>query len=339
MPATCNNCCMALGANTKLAVSFDAQPADTAGVPQPRTFDATDFRFDFLQAAIVKQRRRVGNRTIKSTLDDFSERSSEGASLIAGRLSFQASPFLLHHFMRATLGKPNLDRDGSALSPPAGTTLYHPNCLENFDLLLRFDAEQAVIQFLQLYVNKMVIRAASEPGANEPEIVQVFMDCFGRSVDTQAAWPSPEPAFGTDEEDLPYVVQESTLTLGGTTVTPDSWTLEIDRGLQVKWRGRLTPTCIFPTKNDVRLRAEIPLCDTIFDVLHETAGSANHVAGILNLAKANTSTKFDFIKMDNVGPDPVVNGKEEVMHQLDLIALAEESSGTPAIVVTSDITV
>jgi len=339
MPQCDPNCCMAIGANAKLAVDFAAAPDDVDGVPQPRTFSDSSLRFDFLAAQIVKQRRTVGNRTIHGTLDDLSSRSKEGASLINGRIAMQGSPKMFDTFLRAVLGKKNKDANGEDLTPSAGTSLFHPNCLESFDLLINHD-DQAVQQFVQLYINKMVIRCRNVPSESEPEIVQVFMDVFGKRLISDATWPDPAPTLAGTEVEYPYTMSDSTLTLGDDDIVmaTDAWTLEIDRGLQVKWRTNVTPTCIFPTQNKVTLSAEVPLCADTFDVLHETIGAGAHFPGSLDLSLANTSTLFEFVKLENVGPDPVVEGKEETMHLLELKAYADVVNDEPTIVVTSDVT-
>lgn len=332
------NCCLAIGANVKLAASFTATPANDAnGDPVGRTFDANSHRLDFLYETIAKQRRRIGNRTIKGSLDDFSGRSVEGASLVAGRISFQGSALLFDIFLQGLLGAKNKDKDGEDLTPPAGTSLFHPqSCQKNFDVMVMLD-DQAVLQFIQLYINKMTIRARSVMSQDEPEIVEVFMDVIGKAVKLDAEWPDPGPTFVGNETDMPYTISNAKLTLADTVLQMDAFTLEINRELEVKHRTRITPTCIFPTKNEVKLRAEVPLCAAVFDVIHETAGGANHITGELLLAHTNVSTKFNFVKLDNVGPDPVVQGKEEVMHMLDLYGYADESDGTPSVVVTSDV--
>lgn len=331
------NCCLAIGANAKLAVSFIAAPDDDEnGDPVGRTFSSSSVRQDFLYETVAKQRRRVGNRTIKGSLDDYSARSVEGATLISGRISLQGSARVFETFLPAILGKVNTDKNGEAISDPGGS-LFHPNCRQNFDMMVMLD-DQAVLQFVQLYVNKTTIRARNIMSADEPEIVEVFMDVIGKAVETDNAWPDPEPTFVGDTADQPYTIGDCTLTLADTALEMDAFTLEINSELSVKWRTRKTPTCIFPTRNEVKLRAEVPLCAEVFDVIHETAGGENHITGSLAIALTDVSTTFTFGKLDNVGPDPVVQGKDEVMHMLDLYAYADETDETPSIIVVNDAT-
>ena len=306
--------CMSIGSAGKLAVE-DSGSA-------PRTFNASSERYDFLYETMTKKQRRVGNRTIKGDLSDWEERNVEGASFCTGVVAFNANAQWFNNWMPRIIGT-----DTSGVNAD-GDPVYIPGTsLPSFDLLIYKEAK--TFHFQDCYVNRCLIRGESAPSEEEPEVIDVVVQLIAKQRVTTTTWPNPEPAISYVEASRPFVMGHSTLTVGGTDYPFDKFTLSIDHNLITKFRNSLTLSCIRPGMRSVRLQTNNPFLTASFDALHETVTSPP--TGKLKLERSSSYAEFTFAALDNLGEDPSIRGKSEIVHSLDFQALRDASLNAPEI--------
>ena len=310
--------CMSIGSAAKLAVQ---------GGSTPRAFDDDSERYDFLYETLTYKQRRVGNRTIKGYLSNWSERNVEGASLVSGVIAFQGTQQWFANWYGRIVGETD-----SGLNNADGDNIYYPGTsLPSFDVMINREAK--TFHYTECVVNRCMIRGQSAPSEEEPEIIDVVVQLIGKTVDDTATWPDPEPALGVTANDLPYVIGHSTLTAASASREFDAFVLTIDHGLITKFRNSLTLSCIRPGARMVRLQTNNPFLSATYGALHNTLSAP--ITGSLKLQRGDAYTTFSFGKLDNMGEDPNVRGKTEIPHSLDFQALKAGATGVPEISITT----
>lgn len=306
--------CMSIGSAGKLAVEDSGD--------SPRTFNNASERYDFLYETMTQKQRRVGNRTIKGDLSNWEERNVEGASFCSGVIAFNANAAWFNNWMPRIIGTTTDGNNGD------GDPIYVPDTsLPSFDLLIYKEAK--TFHFYDCYVNRCLIRGESAPSEEEPEVIDVVVQLIAKQRVTTTTWPNPEPVIPTSESARPFVMGHSTLTVGGTDYPFDKFTLSIDHNLITKFRNSLTLSCIRPGMRSVRLQTNNPFLTASFDALHNTLSSPP--TGLLKLIRGGSYAEFTFAALDNLGEDPSIRGKSEIIHSLDFQALRDASDDEPEI--------
>ena len=213
-----------------------------------------------------------------------------------------------------------------------GDAIYEPGTsLPSFDVLI--DKEADTFHFYDCMVNRCIIRGQNVPSEEEPEVINVVVQLIAKQRVLTTSWPDPEPSLSTSSNALPDVMGKSVLTMDSTEYAYDSFVLSIDHGLIPKFRNSLNISCIRPGMRKVRLQTNNPFLSASFSALHDTLASP--IGGSLKFERGDAYTEFAFGTLDNMGEDPNVRGKTEIVHALDFQCLKDASAGSPEITGTT----
>lgn len=307
------------GVFTKLC----AEPAAS-----PHTFDTSSEPIDFLRFGVRKVGTVVVPQGIRGTRTKPKERSRQGPYFVAGTFAVNPSPAFLDLWLPRILGGTETADD----FPTAET-------LPSFGLMAYMDdfggATNRTFEFNDCQVNRaMLVGRNVRFMDNSPQPVQLIIEVFAKTfADDDTAYPSL--TLGTAANDAPYIFEdcESGLTLQSSARQTMGFELLIHNHLDVRHVNSLTATSIRPRDRTVKLKAITPATQNEFALFDQTHPGA---AGTLVLTNGNMSTTFTFGMLTPPALSPTIEGKQEILLELDNWAFS--SSTTPEINVTHDST-
>lgn len=160
--------------------------------------------------------------------------------------------------------------------------------------------------------------------------LQLDTDWLG--IDESVGNSGTFPAITVDLTTQPYVFTDSSgaITVGGSAYSVDQFSLSINNMLEAQFFNRLTASRINETGREVTWTLTVPYGDT-------TAIYGPSVAGVACVATFTNGTKsiiFSSSKVQFYKESPVVNGRGEIMMQLQ--GVARKDGSTKELVITSD---
>ena len=267
--------------------------------------------YEFLTESLRKQLTIVDTAGLRGTRSHPAERTRDGTYAIGGGLQFHATPAMLDLLLPRILGA-NEATDVFALA----------ETLPEFDVLIDRVAKRFVYAGCQ--VNRATFRAA----AGGP--LELDLDVIGKTeVVSATAFPSI-----TAPVDPPYVWQDCVCTVNGSARVVTQWDLTIDNALNARFSNSQTATDIHSTDRIITVNLTVPYTSSEVDLYGINTGGA--AAATFVFTNGNYSTTFSIAKLQIPDQSPVVDGRGEILLQLQ--GVAKQSSTTKELVITHDST-
>jgi hypothetical protein len=267
--------------------------------------------YEFLAESLRKQLTIVDTAGLRGTRSHPAERTRDGTYAIGGGLQFHATPAMLDLLLPRILGA-NEATDVFALA----------ETLPEFDVLIDRVAKRFVYGGCQ--VNRATFRAA----AGGP--LELDLDVIGKTevVSATAFPPITAPV------DPPYVWQDCVCTVNGSARVVTQWEMTIDNALNARFSNSQTATDIHSTDRIVTVNLTVPYTSSEVDLYGINTGGA--AAATFVFTNGNYSTTFSIAKLQIPDQSPVVDGRGEILLQLQ--GVAKQSSTTKELVITHDST-
>ncbi len=267
--------------------------------------------YEFLTESLRKQLTIVDTAGLRGTRSHPAERTRDGTYAIGGGLQFHATPAMLDLLLPRILGA-NEATDVFALA----------ETLPEFDVLIDRVAKRFVYGGCQ--INRATFRAA----AGGP--LELDLDVIGKTeVVSATAFPSI-----TAPVDPPYVWQDCVCTVNGSARVVTQWDLTIDNALNARFSNSQTATDIHSTDRIVTVNLTVPYTSSEVDLYGVNTGGA--AAATFVFTNGNYSTTFSIAKLQVPDQSPVVDGRGEILLQLQ--GVAKQSSTTKELIITHDST-
>jgi len=267
--------------------------------------------YEFLTESLRKQLTIVDTAGLRGTRSHPAERTRDGTYAIGGGLQFHATPAMLDLLLPRILGA-NEATDVFALA----------ETLPEFDVLIDRVAKRFVYAGCQ--VNRATFRAA----AGGP--LELDLDVIGKTETVSAtAFPSI-----TAPVDPPYVWQDCVCTVNGSARVVTQWEMTIDNALNARFSNSQTATDIHSTDRIITVNLTVPYTSSEVDLYGINTGGA--AAATFAFTNGNYSTTFSIAKLQIPDQSPVVDGRGEILLQLQ--GVAKQSSTTKELVITHDST-
>jgi hypothetical protein len=266
---------------------------------------------EFVSETLQKRLTILETAGLRGTRSHPAERTRDGTYTVGGTLRFHATPALLDLLLPRILGAD----EASDLFAVAET-------LGEFDVLLDRVAKRFV------YGGCKVGRAIFAGRAGG--LLELALDLVGKTESTSAtAFPAIAPPT-----DPPYVFQDGTLTLLGSSRRMIEFALTIDNGLVPRFTNSQSATDVFSTDRLVTLECRTPLSADEIDLYGQNVGGAG--AATLAFVNGGYSTSFAIPKLQFPDTSPTVGGKGEIT--LHLRGTARRSGSTNELAITHDST-
>lgn len=253
----------------------------------------------------------VGSRTVPS------ERARRGPQLTRGIIDVPVSPLELDTLLPMILG-----------AVEATNVFAVAETVPTFAALI--DKVSRRYQYTDGVVDKATFHAVqSGPGA-PPNFIVLRMECLFKDEDaaTNAAYPSL--TLGLTTGYIPYVFEDSVLSLATVAKEPMAWTIGINNFIDQRYVASLTPVTNCPARRRVTLSAKFA-ADTDHVALRNVATAG--VAGAIVVTNGSLSTTFDFACLQAPRKTPIITGHTESDFTVNFVARG--LSTTKEIVVTN----
>lgn len=266
---------------------------------------------EFVAENLQKRLTILETAGIRGTRSHPVERTRDGTCAVGGTIRFHATPALLDLLLPRILGAAE-SSDLFALA----------ESLPEFDVLLDRVAKRFV------YGGCKVARALLQGRAGG--LLELQLELLGKTETVSAtAFPSIAPPT-----DPPYVFQDGTLTLSGTSRKMTEFALVIDNRVVPRFTNSQAATDLSPTDRLVTLDCRTPYTSDEVDLYGQNVGGAG--AATLAFVNGGYSTSIAIPKLQFPDHSPTVDGKQEILLQLK--GTARKSGSTAELAITHDST-
>jgi hypothetical protein len=275
--------------------------------------------FVFVRESIGKRGSIVERQGLRGTRSHTSDDTRIGTYSVGGTLLLEPTPEDLAIWLPRILG-------GS----PSGTTYPLAESLPSFDLMI--DRVSKVFT----YTGCKVARASF--GGSQGGLLQLSLEIVGKTESVGAAGTFPSLTL---QNTPPYIFSDLVLTLQSATREVRSFELSIDNALvRDRFMNSVTVTDIPEGDRVIRLRTTHGYTAGNTDLYEQAlAGAAGTLVLTNSLGGAppvGYQTTFTFGTLQVPSHSPAVNGREEILLALDMIA--RKTSGSPELSVVHDST-
>lgn len=266
---------------------------------------------EFVGESLQKRLTILETAGLRGTRSRPVERTRDGTCAVGGSIRFHVTPALLDLLLPRVLGA----AESSDLFALAET-------LPEFDVLVDRVARRFV------YGGCKVARAIFSGRAGG--LLELQLDLVGKTETVSAsAFPAISPPI-----DPPYVFQDGTLTLSGTSRKVLEFALSIDNGIVARFTNSQVATDVSPTDRLVTLECRLPFTTDEIDLYGQNVGGAG--AATLAVVNGGYSTTFSIPRLQFPDTSPMVGGKGEIT--LALKGTARKNGSTNELSVTHDST-
>lgn len=294
----------------------------------PHTFDTDSERYCFNYENLRKHGSINTSGCITGSRSNPKERTRQGAYLVRGVISIDASPAMLNNWLPRILGAAEVPTDTFGLA----------ETLPAFGVMI--DRVARRFEYTNCYVNRAVFRGrernASDNGDKSREaIIECVMDIIG-TTETSTATALPAASLAVTDNSRPYIFSDVTMTLQGSSRTVYDFVLDINNHLEVRWANSLTATSITPRDRTVTLAVHANFDTTTFADLY--GQSLDGAAGTMlwTLTGLTGSTTWTFGTLQVPDNSPTIRGKTEI--ELPLVMTARTTGSTDEVSVVNAIT-
>lgn len=266
---------------------------------------------EFVAKSLQKRATILETAGLRGTRSHPVERTRDDVYTVGGELRLHATPALLDLLLPRILGAAE-SSDVFALA----------ESLPEFDVLIDRVARRFV------YGGCRVKRAVFSGRAGG--LLELQLDLVGKT-ETASATAFPGIASPTDP---PYVFQDGTLTLAGTSRKMIEFALTIDNSIVPRFTNSAAATDLTPGDRIVTLECRTPFTSDETDLYGQNVAGA--AAATLAFVNGGYSTTFTMPKLQFPDRSPQVAGKAEITLQLS--GVARKSGGTNELTVTHDAT-
>jgi len=138
--------------------------------------------------------------------------------------------------------------------------------------------------------------------------IQLAMDIYATAIAEGSSFGSPT-AMDTD---IVYAFHEGSLTIGGSAVAFDRFSLMIDPHPEVQWNNSRQATQICWTNRNVELSTSIPYGSGYTGFLTTPLGDASGVSGTLGFTRGSQSESIAITNMKSIARPPSIIGKGQI---------------------------
>jgi hypothetical protein len=264
---------------------------------------------EFVSESLQKRMTILETAGLRGTRSRPVERTRDGTYSVGGAIRFHVTPALLDLLLPRILG-----------ATEASDLFALAESVPEFDVLV----DRVVRRFV--YGGCKVSRAQFSGRAGG--LLELQLELIGKSESTSGTpFPNISPPV-----DPPYVFQDGTLTLTGTSRKMLEFALTIDNGLVPRFTNSPIATDISPTDRLVTLECRLPFTADEIDLYGQNVGGAG--AASLAVVNGGYSTTFTIPRLQFPDSSPTVGGKGEI--SLSLRGTARKHGSTNELVVTHD---
>lgn len=277
--------------------------------PSPHTFDADSEIYELDSESLRMTTTIASTNGLRGRRSHFWHSRRIARKAVGGRLRLPMTPRLLENFLPRILGKAPT---GDVFSVVDDMT----DAVCAFGVLL--DKGCDVYQYADCKVARMTI------SGTQNSMLFLDLDVFGKTETKGETWPGTPPAYGETIDHIPYVFADTgNLTILANSYQVEQFELVLDNAIQPRFRNSLTATCLKPGDRIVTLRLVLPIQHS--NALHD-AGLVEDKACILPIVNGSNSLTWAFTDLVYEDATPVVNGRDEVMHEVTFTATTNDYS-------------
>lgn len=270
-------------------------------------------QMEFLDESLTKDHQHIDPNQIRGTRSHQQEMVVVGLTPVDGTIRMNPSPLDLDLLLPWILG-----------ADESTDTFALAETLQEFSTMI--DRVTDVFQYTDCLVSRAVF-SSSEGG-----LLELAMDVMAK--DESDAGTFPGTSLGVTTPDKPYSHSESVLTLGGNAIAMQKFELTIDNAIDRRFFNSNTATSLCPADRMVGLTVTTAYKTANEKALYDSTATATGFAGDVTFTKENMSLVFSLADLKRVGRTPVVNGKNEILHEISYEA--RQSGATKELIVTND---
>lgn len=240
----------------------------------------------------------IGSRTVPS------ERARRGPQLTRGVMRVPVSPLELDTYLPLILGA----NEAANVFAVAETV---PTWAALFDKVSRR------YKYKDGVVDKAVFQAVqSGPGA-PPNFIVLTLECLFKDEDGANNPSFPSLSLGITTGYVPYVFEDSVVTLDGTAREPMAWSIGINNHIDQRYVTSLTPVTNCPTRRTVSASFKFA-ADSDHIGLRNVALAG--ISGTVAITVGSLSTTFTFGRLQAPRKTPIITGHTESQFTVNFVA-------------------
>lgn len=272
-----------------------------------------------------KKGKNVHPDVIIGSREEISERARKGPNRYSGWIVMALTP-----------GHAALIYPWALGTDASGTTFALAETLQAFGIL--HDDVTSLHDFSDCYINRMIVQGEQHGPDGPPNFVTMAIHVIGKTYRNPAALTAatvtyPSLTLAVTGEYVPLILEDSTLTLAGSTRLFKKFKLDLNNYLHERYVNSLDVSTLCPRHRTVDLSVTLPY-DTDNDDLYDQALAG--ATGTLALTNGTVSISHVFATLQLPAEQPEIPGKTEI--DLELNMSARRLSSTGSLVATIDST-
>ena len=283
--------------------------------------------YEFVRESLRKEGTIAFADGIRGTRSQPYERARKGPSYIGGSVHFNPDPAMLDKWLERSFG-----------ASPTGTdplTFAVSEGLPTFGVLV--DRVTRNFRYNDMMVNQMVIAGRKTAAGQQPDVINMSIEMYGKSRDQNVSGPSTAVDLNVSANAAPYIFEDATVTMLGVTREVFNVMVRVHNHLHIRTSNSLTPTMICPGGRTVDLQCSLPYTSNEVDLLDQNVTGS--LSAQLKFTNGTMSLTLDFAALQVANDDPVVSGKSEITLSLHGIARSvgiTATTGTREVVAIND---
>lgn len=257
-----------------------------------------DYCMDFMSEDVALAQESVNGNGVRGTRSHTVERVRAGLQRVGGPIRTQPSAADYHKLWPMVLG--------GAGAVVSGTNMRYDLAETVPARYVTVDRHAKVFTYATCGVNTFALRAS------QGQFAEVELGLIGgtETVANAGTFPAAYPDVTTN----PFVLADCAMTVGGTTVTPQSFELTVDNDIDPdRFFNSLTLTALVSRDRKVMFRTVLPYGD--FTALYNL-GAATGVAVLCTLTIGSVTMIISMQKVVFPPRSPTVTGRVETMMTL-----------------------
>lgn len=164
-------------------------------------------------------------------------------------------------------------------------------------------------------VNQAIFSATQAGAGATPNYLTLALQCWFKDEDATVTFPAL--TLSTDSNYVPYVFEDSTVTLDGAARTPKAWRVHIHNHIHPRYVASLKAVTLCAARRTVAAQFQFPWDDD-HDDLHIVARAG--IAGSMALTNGGLSTTFTFGRLQAPSNTPFITGHDEIDKNINFVA-------------------
>lgn len=276
----------------------------------PHTFDASSEIYQLVNEQLNKSVSYIETPDLNGSYTLETADLQSGPSYVFGDTTFRLRPDELATLLAHLIGNES----------PSGTFTLADSTLPPFCGLL-LDKSADVFEYADMRCRRWVVRSQTSAAGNPPQAAELIVSWIGKTRGLVTDWPGTPPTAPTGEAMVPFIHEQSVLTLDGTAYPKMDFVLACDYNLGPEWYGgTLTPSDICPQgRRQIQLRVRHPYHSGTLGLLSLASGVDGNLKFQATTSGGTVSIDFQFGAVHPLPKDPNATGPGKVPLYMDYV--------------------